>query len=299
MHACVPILVSALVFLYILAVSFSELIDLGKLRDFGISLFGERVLKLLEHNLFIYGFGAVITGSSFTLLSERWSSQYDFGLFLMVVGWLFITLAIVRTGFFKDQSNSQIKTASLSLSVALVLSCAVVFLSRKHLVHEHASTRVEDDLKNVTMESLFRTDFSNVIKVTQACDTLTVKNGERIPILCQEYADFQARTSYVGFYIPSTTRTECAAAAVADTVMPFLEGLRKTRKLQTFDSSGTSLDDLTFSGRVFIYYEWPLTLQQQARLVAYFKTRHMAVDLRGPDYFQSVIIDRKLKAQSK
>jgi hypothetical protein len=299
MKESLPVAVSALVILYIVAVSLFELIGFGKLRDVGASFFGERVMKLLEHNLFIYGFGGAITGASSIIFFERWSPQYDFGLFLMAIGWAFITLAIVRTGFFAGQWKA--KTALLSLSVAVILLGAVVFLSAKHPVHGSQESRnpSKDGLQNITLESLFRSDFPNVFKFTEACDTLKLKDGERVPILCQEYADFQARTSYVGFYIPSTTSTEYAAAALADTVMPFIDGLRKTRKLQTFDSSGTSLDDLTFSGRVFIYYEWPLTLQQQAQLVSYFKTRHMAVDLRGPDYFSSVIMDRKLKAQSK
>jgi hypothetical protein len=49
-------------------------------------------------------------------------------------------------------------------------------------------------------------------------------------------------------------------------------------------SGMTSIKDLTFSGRVFIYHEWPLTNKQTADIVEAYSAKNLDVQLRGIDY---------------
>ena len=84
------------------------------------------------------------------------------------------------------------------------------------LRHATPNNSLAEHEEPVTLKSLFKTDFPNIFKLTQSCDNLVFRDGERVSLTCQGYADFQAKTSFVGFYIPSTTKTFASAAAVAD-----------------------------------------------------------------------------------
>jgi hypothetical protein len=48
--------------------------------------------------------------------------------------------------------------------------------------------------------------------------------------------------------------------------------------------SSTRMRDLTFSKRVYLYYEDSLSLQQQAEIERVYQKKGLFVHLRGPDY---------------
>jgi hypothetical protein len=152
----------------------------------------------------------------------------------------------------------------------------------------------------LTLEALFKTDFPNLFKTTMVSDPVVFEDGERVTLTSQEYEDFTTKSSFVGFYIPLTFKTFRVCVRVGNSVPHFIDEINKRMSLQMYDTSGTSLRDLTFSGRVFVYHEEPLTLKQKAVLVDYFRSKKLAVEFRGIEYLQAVVMERKLKTlQSK
>jgi hypothetical protein len=115
----------------------------------------------------------------------------------------------------------------------------------------------------LTLESLFKSDFPNLMKLTITADPTVFENGEAVTVTSQEYVDFAARSSFIGYYIPATDLTFRVCVRLANSSRSLIDGLAKRMDIKTFDASGTTLKDLTFSGRVFIYHTMPLTLKQK------------------------------------
>jgi|ERR1700733_3281221 len=145
-----------------------------------------------------------------------------------------------------------------------------------------------------TLESLFKSDFPNTNRFTINAEPTVFEDGESVVVTSQEYADFPARSSFIGYYIPSTPLTFRVCVRVANSPRELLNTLAKKISMQTNDASATKLTDLSFSGRVFIYHEWPLTLRQKSRLVDYYESKHLAVEFRGPEYLRDQTLVNKL-----
>jgi hypothetical protein len=159
-----------------------------------------------------------------------------------------------------------------------------------------AQTPAEPE-QRLTLESLFKGDFPSLFKYSMVADPIVFEDGERVTVTSQEYGDFSAKSSFVGFYVPPTLKTFRVCVRLANSTQHFVNEINKRMSMQMFDTSGTKLKDLTFSGRVFIYHEEPLTLKQKSTLVDYYQSKNLAVEFRGLDYLQAVAIDRKLKTQ--
>lgn len=46
----------------------------------------------------------------------------------------------------------------------------------------------------------------------------------------------------------------------------------------------TNQDDLVFTGRIYLYHEADLSIQQRASLIQMYRARHLDVQFRGSDY---------------
>lgn len=126
---------------------------------------------------------------------------------------------------------------------------------------------------------------------------MTTKKGEKIVITSQEYADFMARSKFVGFYVPLTFSTEEVCQSLSVSVYSTMDKIEKSISFQAFSSGGTSddLPQLVFTKRVYIYYEGLLTLQEKSSIERIFQKQGMDVEFRGIDYLQDQAKARKLK----
>jgi hypothetical protein len=109
MHEWIPMFSSGLVILVIAAISLTELVNWNKVRSIGTDFFGERMWKLIEHNLTLAGAAFVATAVGFILNSEKWSPGYITGLVMLFVGWVFFALSIQRTKFFATRPYEKTK----------------------------------------------------------------------------------------------------------------------------------------------------------------------------------------------
>jgi hypothetical protein len=94
------------------------------MRDLGRQIFGDRMMKLIENPLTLFGCGAVITAMWPLLDSERGSPLHWFGVAMLCVAWTFFALGIQRSGYFSARSHRRIKKAA-----SLVASAAILFVA--------------------------------------------------------------------------------------------------------------------------------------------------------------------------
>jgi hypothetical protein len=149
-----------------------------------------------------------------------------------------------------------------------------------------------------TMGDVFTNDFPNTMKLSDDAIGIEWKdNGTSIHIKRQLYLDFPANSKFVGFYVPtsnpsdlSRTTEVCLKLAQVDAVQQALDDLPK----KTFIAAGlgqtTTIQDLTFSGRVVIYHDDFLSITQQSDIIRAFAAKHYAVGFFGPNDFGKVLI---------
>ena len=139
--------------------------------------------------------------------------------------------------------------------------------------------------KPPTLIDLFGKDFPNLMRVSDNGFDLSSSDGEIIHIGVRIYLDFPAKSEFIGFYIPSSGKEFEACLALVDRVEPIITDLPKRHEVIGGDARGvTSIRELTFSGRVFLYHEWPLSNKQKADLVEAYSAKGLDVQFRGLDY---------------
>ena len=129
-------------------------------------------------------------------------------------------------------------------------------------------------------------------------DTRIITDGKENKIESAIFLDFPGRSRFVGFYLPGGVNTYAVCKLLPDAV-PLLNAHfdlgHEFKANGIFDKSETTLADLSSTGRVYVYYEDTLTLQQEAQLNASFNSRHLGVVLRGDDWLRLNILSNNKK----
>jgi len=143
-----------------------------------------------------------------------------------------------------------------------------------------------------SLSDLFSRDFPTTMKLSD--DSIGIQwkdNGSVLHLKRQLYLDFPANNKFVGFYVPSSdpsdlTRTSevCLKLAQVDAVQQAIGDMSKKTFIAAGMAQTTTIEDLTFSGRVFIYHEELLSIPQQADIIRVFSAKHYKVEFMGPDY---------------
>jgi hypothetical protein len=157
------------------------------------------------------------------------------------------------------------------------------------------TTAVQDN-KPPTLLELFTRDFPNTMKVADDSVVIQWKDtGGMLHIKRQLYLDFPARAKFVGFYIPTSGRPfDDTAAAVAcirlaedDAVQKALIDIpKKTIITGGSTEQMTNAEDLTFSGRVFLYHDDFLSIPQKAAILQAFAAKKYDVTFMGTDHLR-------------
>jgi hypothetical protein len=148
-----------------------------------------------------------------------------------------------------------------------------------------------------TMIDVFINDFPHTMRLHDEGefhwkDISTVTHLKR-----QLYLDFPANSKFVGFYIPTTDPTDlsrtaeiCLKLAQIDAVQQVLTELPKKTFIAASLGQTTTIQDLTFSGRVVIYHDDFLSTTQQADIIRAFSEQHYSVGFFGPNEFGKTLI---------
>lgn len=166
------------------------------------------------------------------------------------------------------------------------------------------NTAATQDERPPTLLDLFKKDFPNMMKASDNEDAYTMHSpdGSTLKIKRQTYMDFDAKTKFVGFYIPMPAPPAIDGSG-QNTFIACVELLKMDAVKQTFDhfekqvavmggygDQMTTLKDLTFSGRVLIYYEEFLPIPKKAEILKAYEAKQLAVTFRGMDYLGTQVI---------
>jgi len=186
----------------------------------------------------------------------------------------------------KDWSADNLR-ADLAFSVKELPDMAPE--KEKTTTHADRPTGKEDKTppipeKHLTLRDLFLSDLGTLKMHSDL--NLDSNDGKRVTIISQAYFDYNGKSSFVGFFIPSD------AAEYVYEICVYLAGVDHASALKhtgTKTSGGlvgqmTSQDDLVFTGRVYIYHEPDLSIEQRAELVRMFRSKNLDVQFRGNDY---------------
>jgi hypothetical protein len=116
--------------------------------------------------------------------------------------------------------------------------------------------------------------------------------GTKITIYEQEYQDYQGKSKFIGYYIPLSPYSYKICEALSTfykTTMDDFDSIAEIRFGRSTESTVTSASELAFTGRVYIYYEGIITLQELAALERLYQSKGVSVVLRGPAYLNSVL----------
>lgn len=154
---------------------------------------------------------------------------------------------------------------------------------------ETATTKTEE--KPPTLLDLYKSSFPNTLRVDGNSWGLLKDNSQVLSGPTKIYLDFDAKTKFVSFYIPTSKYSYEAASALWSQVNTTFAAVAKSVGVQAgYGHNPTDLKDLTFSGRVFLWHEDNFNLRQLADLVDTYKTHGMALDFRGPDYLANQVV---------
>jgi len=142
-----------------------------------------------------------------------------------------------------------------------------------------------------TLRSLFASEFPNALKFTNNSAEIDWGAGGKLVISTQTYYDFPGKSKFVGFYIPSSPRTIEACIVLADGVLRAIEEAEKGVIVSAgYRDEMNTTKELTFTGRVVLYYEDMLTITQKAAVIEAYKSKGFDVNFRGPDYLGDQMI---------
>ncbi|HBG61609.1 MAG TPA: hypothetical protein DDX37_07260 [Candidatus Omnitrophica bacterium] len=146
--------------------------------------------------------------------------------------------------------------------------------------------RSTSDKVEITLLYLFNHDFGDRLLRSREDEVLkSIKDGSETKIKSQIFYDFEAQTKFVGFYIPSDPATfeicinlvdhykdvfQQDAGIVVETEGPHLQPVQKS--------------ELKFSGRVFVYHEYPLLAEQKRKIFDLYNDHGLSIQFRGSDY---------------
>lgn len=177
------------------------------------------------------------------------------------------------------------------------------------------SSEPKKEEKNPTLFDLFKNDFGRTLRAGNNEPSISIEwaDGTATKITSQVYMDFDARTKFAGFYVPrppppstdisgQTTFSACMKLIEMDAAQTAFERTSASVGIQMGrNEQMTNLQELVFSGRVFIYHEDFLSIPQKAEIIRVSQLKGIAVEFRGSDYLgvQVVAWHRERDAKAK
>jgi hypothetical protein len=198
-------------------------------------------------------------------------------------------------------------------SIGLIVSCGYWWLAGRMITPAILSTAPTPsatpvpnlDEKPPTLLDLFKSDFGNTMKVTDqdgAAYQVRAPDGAKVDVRRQVYMDFPARTKFIGFHIgrPVPPSLDFKAEKTVGACFQLLQinavqdsfdlFARNVGVMAGREGQMTTVQDLTFSGRVLIYHEEFLSIPQKAAIMSAYLAKHMDVQFMGDEYLGSQVI---------
>lgn len=140
----------------------------------------------------------------------------------------------------------------------------------------------------ITIEYLFKTDFKEsphpYFKIS-----ILLENGKQYTADAIIIYSFSSNTKFIAYYVPASYHMYQVAFALAkkhDEVFDRNRG--NFIELRSDYMQPVHSNELIFSGRIFIYHEFPFTEYQKRDLFNIYKKEGLFVQFRGPKYLEEM-----------
>jgi len=211
---------------------------------------------------------------------------------LFVFGLVLICDSILR-GEWAERITDQRKRRKRRALWMLV--AIVVFLAFGFWVHGRLRIEPQSQKRPLTLEELFKTDFSSLNKWSYSAMFTDPSDGATIPMEEQMHIDYQAYSRFLSFYLPYSPHAYNACVWVAGHPNEILDQMDKNEVItrDPTQQHGISTKELKFSSRVYIYTLSDFTLSQQAALEAEYRRNGLALEIRGLTYMDVTNLERR------
>jgi hypothetical protein len=178
------------------------------------------------------------------------------------------------------------KRILISIIFCLLLGAGLALVL--YLINDHQQRQITQNIvKPPTLRELFETDFPKTLKFSSDTEIHTRYDDTIVKIVEREYLDFESKSKFMGFYIPRSIHSYEVCEYLAGeyrNIMKRMDLVKVKGGGMPTDSAQTSSDDLTFSGRIYIYHEDDLSLQQLAALERLYNSKGLSVIFRSHAY---------------
>ncbi len=216
-----------------------------------------------------------------------------------MVGWIFPDFWKKQMSIGPSKSVTTVQESEEKKQQAPTSPPSIVPAPKDQRKRSSAASAAQNE-RPPTLMDLFNQDFSGMPGLTDKGFDLRSSGGETIHVNWRVVLDFSARTDFVAFYIPSSEHEAESCLTLANSVRPMIGDLAKRIEVTGGDSGGvTSFRELIFSGRVFIYHEWPLSNKQKADIIEAYSANGLDVQFRGIDYLGNKVITWRQEHDAK
>jgi hypothetical protein len=141
--------------------------------------------------------------------------------------------------------------------------------------------------KPLTLRECFDKDFTNLLRILNQLQVQSVDAKETVTVDCALFLDHAANTDFMSLYIPHCSRAFIVCGHLAGEVARIRDELKSRVGAHARVPGDITMDkssDLAFSGRVFVYYEDELSLQELAALDNVYREKQLSPKFRGQSH---------------
>ncbi len=154
------------------------------------------------------------------------------------------------------------------------------------------------DKRELTLMDLFEEDIPQTVKIKSDYMTQTkAPNREReCYYRFQVYLDWQARSKFIGFYLPMRIGSPDNMIFFGKNHKVLLADMEKRFWTQAgrMGDEPMNMRDLVFSGQVFLYYEGILSPREKVEVIQAYRKAGLNPQFRGLDYLSDRRMERKV-----
>jgi len=195
-----------------------------------------------------------------------------------IILWILAICLGPAAGVIMNNKKSIIIGAAIGLTI-LVWVCAFLLIKSAQTAKEKISKSREE----LTLLYLFENDFNNLLRSGQDA-TFMDNEGLKINFKTKEYFDFEAQSKFIGFYIPSTPKTFDILLHLPETYKNLSSKDKVMVEAGAPGLQPVNINELKFSGRIFIYHEYPILEAQKRELYTLYEKHSLSPQFRGTDY---------------
>jgi hypothetical protein len=157
-------------------------------------------------------------------------------------------------------------------------------LTERIVISTPASTAKRYFSIPLSLRNLFDTDNFNSLNIANDATIMNPLNGHHNIVTLKLFEDFNEKVEFLAVFIPRSPDAFDLCLAIADKYKAILGQLHQRIQAWTTipgETAGTGTRDLTFSGRVYIYLDDELSLQQLATLEKFYNQNGLSPEFRS------------------